>query len=57
MKDEGGPLGIALQEGVSNYFKVLQSKSVVLSVEEKGCTKQSSVNHGVERKRTADDAS
>jgi len=35
MKDEGSPLGIALQEGVSNYFKVLQSKVVVLSVEEK----------------------
>lgn len=35
MKDEGRPLGIALQEGVLNYFKVLQSKAVVLSVEEK----------------------
>jgi hypothetical protein len=35
MKDEGWPLGIVLQEGVSNYFKVLQSKAVVLSVEEK----------------------
>ncbi len=35
MKDGRGPSGIALQEGVSNYFKVLQAKAVVLSVEEK----------------------
>jgi hypothetical protein len=35
MKDGGRPSGVALQEGVPNYFKVLQLKAVVLSVEEK----------------------
>ena len=57
MKDEGGPLGTALQEEVSNHSKVLQSKAVVLSVGEKAIFKWSGVNPGVERKRTADDAS
>jgi len=39
VKDEGRPLDIALQERVSNYFRVLQSKAVALSVEEKDVQK------------------
>ena len=57
VKDEGRPLDIALQERVSNYFRMLQSKAVALSVEEKDVQKRSSDNHGVERKQTAEDAS
>lgn len=35
MRDEGRPLGITVQAGVSNHLKVLSSKSMVSSVKEK----------------------
>ncbi len=35
IKDEGGPFGTALQEEVSNHLKLLWSKAMVVSVEEK----------------------
>ena len=34
-KDEGGPLGAGLQEQASNHLKLLRSKALVVSVEEK----------------------
>lgn len=35
IKDEGGPLGVAIQVEASNHLKVLLSKAMVLSVKEK----------------------
>lgn len=35
MRDEGRPLGVAIQVEVSNRLKLLRSKAVVVSVEEK----------------------
>ena len=34
-RDEGGPLGAGLQEQASNHLKLLRSKALVVSVEEK----------------------
>ena len=34
-EDEGGPLGAGLQEQASNHLKLLWSKALVVSVEEK----------------------
>jgi hypothetical protein len=34
-EDEGGPLGAGLQEQASNHLKLLWSKAMVVSVEEK----------------------
>ena len=57
-KDEGRPLGAGLQEQASNHLKLLWSKAMVVSVEEKsrhqiaaGRTQRD------ERKRTIDEAS
>jgi len=38
MKDEGGPLGVAMQVEAPNRHKVLLSKAMVLSIMEKGGT-------------------
>ncbi len=35
IRDEGGPLGFAMQLEIPNHFEVLLSKVVVLSVKEK----------------------
>jgi hypothetical protein len=35
LTDEGGPLGTGLQERVPNHLKLLWSKAMVVSVEEK----------------------
>jgi hypothetical protein len=35
VEDEGGPLGAGLQEQASNHLKLLWSKAMVVSVEEK----------------------
>ena len=34
-EDEGGPLGVGLQELISNHLKLLWSKAMVVSVQEK----------------------
>jgi hypothetical protein len=39
-RDEGGPLGAGLQEQASNYLKLLWSKALVVSVEEKAWHKR-----------------
>ncbi len=52
-EDEGGPLGAGLQEQASNHLKLLWSKAMVVSVEEKAWQKTvSDVDQGDERKRT-----
>ena len=35
VEDEGGPFGVGLQEWASNHLKLLWSKAMVVSVEEK----------------------
>ena len=50
-EDEGGPLGAGLQELASNHLKLLWSKAMVVSVEEKAWQKTvSGENQGDERK-------
>jgi hypothetical protein len=57
-EDEGGPLGAGLQEQASNHLKLLWSKAMVVSVEEKAWQKTvSGENQGDERKRTIDEVS
>jgi len=57
-KDEGGPLGAGLQEQASNHLKLLWSKALVVSVEEKAWHKTvSGMDQGDERKRTIDEVS
>jgi hypothetical protein len=57
-KDEGGPLGAGLQEQASNHLKLLWSKALVVSVEEKAWQKTvSGEDQGDERKRTIDEVS
>jgi len=57
-KDEGRPLGAGLQEQASNHLKLLWSKAMVVSVEEKAWQKTvSGMDQGDERKRTIDEVS
>jgi hypothetical protein len=57
-KDEGRPLGAGLQEQVSNHLKLLWSKAMVVSVEEKARQKTvSGKGQGDEYKRTIDEVS
>jgi hypothetical protein len=50
-EDEGGPLGAGLQEQASNHLKLLRSKAMVVSVEEKAWQKTvSGMDQGDERK-------
>jgi hypothetical protein len=57
-KDEGRPLGAGLQEQASNRLKLLWSKVMVVSVEEKAWQKTvSGEDQGDERKRTIDEVS
>jgi hypothetical protein len=57
-KDEGGPLGAGLQEQASNHLKLLWSKALVVSVEEKAWQKTvSGEDQGDERERTIDEVS
>jgi len=57
-KDEGRPLGVGLQEQASNHLKLLWSKALVVSVEEKAWQKTvSGEDQGDERKRTIDEVS
>ncbi len=51
-------LGVGLQEQASNHLKLLWSKAMVVSVEEKAWQKTvSGMDQGDERKRTADEVS
>ncbi len=57
-EDEGRPLGAGLQEQASNRLKLLWSKAMVVSVEEKAWQKTvSGMDQGDERKRTIDEVS
>ena len=57
-RDEGGPLGAGLQEQASNHLKLLWSRAMVVSVEEKSRHKTvAGVDQGDECKRTADEVS
>jgi len=57
-KDEGGPLGVGLQEQASNHLKLLWSKAMVVSVEEKSRQRiVAGVDQGDEYKRTTDEVS
>ncbi len=57
-EDEGRPLGAGLQEQASNHLKLLWSKAMVVSVEEKAWQKTvSGIDQGDERKRTIDEVS
>jgi len=57
-RDEGRPLGAGLQEQASNHLKLLWSKALVVSVEEKAWHKTvSGMDQGDERKRTIDEVS
>ena len=57
-KDEGGPLGAGLQEQASNHLKLLWSKAMVVSVEEKSRQRiVAGVDQGDECKRTTDEVS
>jgi len=56
--DEGRPLGAGLQEQASNHLKLLWSKAMVVSVEEKSWHKTvAGVDQGGECERTADEVS
>ncbi len=56
--DEGGPLGIGLQEPVSNHLRRLWSKAMVVSAEGKGLAMTGSGNRQEEdRKGTTDEVS
>ena len=56
--DEGGPLGAGLQEQASNHLKLLWSKAMVVSVEEKSRHRiVAGVDQGDEYKRTTDEVS
>ncbi|WP_166636314.1 hypothetical protein [Fonticella tunisiensis] len=51
IKDEGRPLEITIQVGISNHLKVLLSKAMVLSIKEKARQKiLSDECYGDERK-------
>jgi hypothetical protein len=57
-RDESGPIGAGLQEQASNHLKLLWSKAMVVSVEEKSRHKTvAGVDQGDERERTADEVS
>ena len=57
-KDEGRPLGAGLQEQASNHLKLLWSKAMVVSVEEKSRQRiVAGVDQGDEYKRTTDEVS
>jgi len=57
-EDEGGPLGAGLQEQASNHLKLLWSKAMVVSVEEKSRQRiVAGVDQGDEYKRTTDEVS
>jgi len=57
-KDEGGPLEVGLQEQASNRLKLLWSKAMVVSVEEKSRQRiVAGVDQGDEYKRTTDEVS
>ena len=56
--DEGRPLGAGLQEQASNHLKLLWSKAMVVSVEEKSRQRiVAGVDQGDEYKRTTDEVS
>ena len=57
MGDEGGPLGIGLQDLISNYVELLWLRVMVVSVNEKASMKTSCMQWKDERKSTADDIS
>jgi len=58
VKDEGGPLGAGLQEQAPNHLKLLWSKAMVVSVEEKSRQRiVAGVDQGDEYKRTTDEVS
>jgi hypothetical protein len=57
-EDEGRPLGAGLQEQASNHLKLLWSKAMVVSVEEKSRQRiVAGVDQGDEYKRTTDEVS
>ena len=57
-EDEGRPLGAGLQEQASNHLKLLWSKAMVVSVEEKSRQRiVAGVDQGDEYKRTIDEVS
>ena len=57
-RDEGGPLGVGLQEQASSRLKLLWSKAMVVSVEEKSWHETvAGVDQGDERERSADEVS
>jgi hypothetical protein len=57
-KDEGRSLGAGLQEQASNHLKLLWSKAMVVSVEEKSRQRiVAGVDQGDEYKRTTDEVS
>ena len=57
-EDEGRPLGAGLQEQASNHLKLLWSKAMVVSVEEKSRQRiVAGVDQGDEHKRTTDEVS
>ena len=57
-RDEGRPLGADLQELASNHLKLLWSKAMVVSVEEKSRHKTvAGADQGDERKQTTDEVS
>ena len=57
-KDEGRPLGADLQEWAPNHLKLLWSKAMVVSVEEKSRQKiVAGEDQGDEYKRTTDEVS
>ncbi len=58
MTDEGGPLGISLQEQVPNHLRLLWSKAMVVSAGGKGRERTRSGDWQEEdRKETTDDVS
>ncbi len=58
MGDEGRPLGAGLQEQASNHLKLLWSKVMVVSVEEKSRLRiAAGMVQGDERERTTDEVS
>ena len=57
-RDEGGPLGVGLQEQAPNHLKLRWSRARVVSVKEKSRPKiAAGMGQGDERKRTTDEVS
>ncbi len=63
MRDEGRPLGIGLQEQVPNHPKLLWSRAMVVSIEEKllhdgsrcDSGRRTKVNHSMKCRKAKDD--